>query len=126
MRFHLVESCETLIVLKLVGLVDGGDPLKSIKENFPGNLKRLMQSRQMNGDELAAALGITRRAVAEWTRGKGLPRLDRLDDIAKALDTNFIDLVRDPDAPLEEQITINFLEQIADLIGADVVKRRKK
>ncbi len=96
--------------------------MESIRANFAANLKRLMKDRGLTGDQLAAALGVSSRSVYEWTRGNGLPKLDRLDAIAKALKTDFIELVRDPEVPLEHQLTIGFLRDMASKLGLKVVK----
>lgn len=100
-----------------------GGWLESIKTNFGLNLKRLMRDRGLNGEQLADRLGVSSRAVYEWTRGKGLPKIDRLDDIAGALKTNFIELVRDPNVPLEQELTIQFLSDIVGKLGHEIKKK---
>lgn len=83
-----------------------------------------MKDRGLTGEQLAEELGVSSRSVYEWTRGHGLPKLDRLDAIARALKTDFIELVRDPGIPLNHQITIGFLRDIAHRLGHELVKPR--
>lgn len=123
MRHHFAKKHATLPSPSAIFPFDGtGGWLESIRANFAANLKRLMKDRGLTGDQLAGALGVSSRSVYEWTRGNGLPKLDRLDAIARALKTDFIELVRDPEIPLEQQLTLGFLRQMARRLGHDLVK----
>jgi DNA-binding XRE family transcriptional regulator len=122
-QHHFVKKSATLPIQPLSSALDGnGGWLESIKANFSANLKRLMRDRGLTGDQLATRLGVSSRSVYEWTRGNGLPKIDRLDDIAVALKTNFIELVRDPEVPLERQLAIEFIKEIALKLDHKVVK----
>lgn len=126
MAFYIPNKCETLLAARLLFPAMVGGVFGVVRDNFAANLKRLMKEKKLTGEELALKLNCSSRAVYEWTRGKGLPRLDRLDEIAAALDTDFLELVRDPKLPLEEQIALNFLQTIAEKLDFDVVRKKKK
>lgn len=125
MNLAIPTKYETLFAARLLFPAGSQGVADVVRDNFAANLKRLMKAKRITGEELALKLGCSSRAVYEWTRGKGLPRLDRLDEIAAALGTDFLELVRDPQLPLEDQIALNFLRLIAEKMDFDIVKKKK-
>lgn len=126
MALSIPNNYGTLLAVRLLFPPTFDGVFKVVRDNFAANLKRLMKEKEITGEELALKLNCSSRAVYEWTRGKGLPRLDRLDEIAAALDTDFLELVRDPKLPLEQQIALNFLQSIAEKMDLSVVRKKKK
>lgn len=59
-----------------------------MKANFIDRLKGLMEEKDITQTELAQATGITQSSISDWIRGKYLPKQDKVDLLAKALDVS--------------------------------------
>lgn len=78
--------------------------MKDDIEIIAANLKRLRKQSGMTQKNLAEKSGIPRSSCNELENGKGNPSLITLTKIANALAVSLSDLVRSPDASLEERI----------------------
>lgn len=95
----------------------------SIGKNVPANLARLLRDRGLLGKDFAKALNVSTATVSHWLTGKSLPETWRFDDIARVLKTDFIELVRDPEIPLEQELTVGFLREMATRLGHELKKK---
>lgn len=97
-----------------------------MKSSFQDRIKEVMLNRNITQSELSKATGITQSSISDWMRGKYLPKQDKVDIIAKALDVTpsylmgwsnndkTIDINRIPGVmPLKKLRRIPILGQIA-------------
>lgn len=68
-------------------------------------IRELREKRNWTQEEIAEKLGLTRNGYAKIERGESTPSLERLDEIAKLLDSNLIELlqVQDKNVVLQTQ-----------------------
>lgn len=124
MRLNFVNKVRTVPIDSATLALDGnGGWLESIKDNFPDNLRRLLGDSGLKKGHFAEAVGVSPSMVSQWLGGTSLPELWRFDAIANVLKTDFIELVRNPKVPLEHQLTISLLREMARKIGHDLVKK---
>lgn len=57
-----------------------------MKSSFQDRMQEVMSNRNITQSELSKATGITQSSISDWMRGKYLPKQDKVDIIAKALD----------------------------------------
>lgn len=57
-----------------------------MKIDFLDRIKFLMEEKQITQTELSKRTGITQSSISDWLRGKYLPKQDKIDLLAKALD----------------------------------------
>lgn len=57
------------------------------------SLAELMQSRQINGSDVARMSGLHRDNISRWARGSSFPTLDLLEKLARGLRVQLLDLV---------------------------------
>jgi len=50
---------------------------------FKDNLKKLREDAKLTQEELAQKLYVSRSAVAKWEQGRGIPKEETIEDIAK-------------------------------------------
>ncbi len=50
---------------------------------FAGNLKRMLEKKDMTAAELSRQLGVSKSAVSDWANGVSLPRTDKVDAMCK-------------------------------------------
>lgn len=59
-----------------------------MKETFLNRFKELMESKNMTQSELSKKTGITQSSISDWLRGKYLPKQDKIDLLARALEVS--------------------------------------
>lgn len=57
-----------------------------MKIDFLDRIKFLMEEKQITQTELSKRTGITQSSISDWLRGKYLPKQDKIDLLARALD----------------------------------------
>jgi ribosome-binding protein aMBF1 (putative translation factor) len=102
--------------------LDLGDMAQPTKDNFPENLRRLMDDAGIDGSELARRVGRTPTTISRWRKGLKEPSFDDTDAIAKALGIPVTRLFQDPTEP--DSIGID-IDTALRMIEA-VVKKSKK
>ena len=65
------------------------------KKIFSKNLQRLMLLNDKTQTDIIDDLGFTRSAVSSWVIGTRLPRMDKVDALAKYFHCNRSDLIED-------------------------------
>lgn len=84
-------------------------------KTFGAFLGRMRRNRGMTQAELAGQLNVTDKAVSRWERGVGLPDINLLEPLAKALGISLADLMHCHDAEEEkaEEVTLeDFLSML--------------
>ena len=56
-------------------------------ENFKKRLEKLMAERNFNNSSLGRKIGKVPTTVKNWVDGKGMPEMNVIEELAKALDT---------------------------------------
>ncbi len=64
---------------------------------FGEKIRKLRTDNQMNQDELAEKLFVTRTAISKWETGKGYPSIDSLKQLSNLFHVSIDDLISDED-----------------------------
>lgn len=67
------------------------------KKIFSENLKRLLIKREKSQAEVADAMGVSRAAFNMWVKGVTIPRMPKIQQLAKYFHVEVSDLVDPPD-----------------------------
>lgn len=59
--------------------------MSKFNEIFSQNLKKYLEKENMNQAELAEKIGASRQSVSNWVTGKQVPRMEKLQKVADAL-----------------------------------------
>ena len=59
--------------------------MSKFNEIFSQNLKKYLKKENMNQAELAEKIGASRQSVSNWVTGKQVPRMEKLQKVADAL-----------------------------------------
>lgn len=59
--------------------------MSKFNEIFSKNLKKYLEKENMNQAELAEKIGASRQSVSNWVTGKQVPRMEKLQKVAGAL-----------------------------------------
>lgn len=86
-----------------------------VREIFSNNLIRLLNKKDRNQYELADYMGVSSQTITNYVRGYNLPRMDKVDKIAK-----FFGVSRD-DLLSEQNKTTTPKERIIEILGEDVI-----
>lgn len=78
------------------------------KRIFGKNLTRLIDSQNKTQLQLASALDVSASSVSYWCNGEKMPRMDKVEQIAKFLGVSKSDL-------LEENVVNNYVPSDADI-----------
>ncbi len=85
------------------------------------NIKASRAKKNMTQLELADIVGVSYQAVSNWERGKTMPDITKIPDIAKALDTEIEDILGDKESSkavskvVEEKQELLTTEEIIDI-----------
>jgi transcriptional regulator with XRE-family HTH domain len=74
----------------------------SSRERLSANLRRIRLSRELSQESLATDAKLSRSYVSELERGKHNPTLETLDDLARVLTVDVVDLLAIPTIDLVE------------------------
>ena len=73
---------------------------------FKDKLPKLRKEQNLSQEQLADRLGVSRQAVSKWESGQSYPDMNKMIEIASALDTTLDKLLDDGalgDPPKEEK-----------------------
>ena len=87
---------------------------------FGTKLKQARQNAKLSQEQLAEKLCVSRSAVAKWETDKGMPDIDNLMAIAKALDVSLDYLLSD-----DEELTMQTIKEPIDFISYQKAGKRK-
>lgn len=77
------------------------------KKIFAKNLKYYMKLHNKNQADLINDLGFNKSSVSTWCNGTRLPRMDKVDILAKYFDINRSDLIEDKDTEHKQSYYLN-------------------
>ena len=77
------------------------------KKIFAENLKYYMKLHHKNQADLINDLGFNKSSVSTWCNGTRLPRMDKVDILAKYFDINRSDLIEDKDTEHKQSYYLN-------------------
>lgn len=80
--------------------------LQRAMKNFPEKLFQLRKAKKMSQAELGGIVGVTRSAVQQWEKGKAVPTLERLFELAQFFDISIADITgADPtDVSIDQEL----------------------
>lgn len=67
----------------------------SHREIFSTNLNRKMQEAEKSRKDICDALGFSYYTVTDWVKGKKMPRMDKVEKLAKYFDCLISDLIEE-------------------------------
>lgn len=76
--------------------------MKSQREIFAENLKRILEQRRMDQVDLANEIGVSKTSVNNWVKGLKYPRIDKIQLIAEVLRVNKSELTDEQASNLYE------------------------
>lgn len=59
-----------------------------MKKSFPDRFREVIANKDITQTELSKITGITQSSISDWLNGKYLPKQDKIDILAKALDVS--------------------------------------
>ena len=77
------------------------------KKIFSKNLNYYMEKNQKTQSDIINDLGFNKSAVSTWCNGTRLPRMDKVDILAKYFDINRSDLIEDKDTEHKPSYYLN-------------------
>lgn len=86
------------------------------KDIFSKNLKKYMELNEKDQMDLINDLGFNRSSVSAWCNGTRLPRMDKVDALAKYFEINRSDLIEEKDENASTYYLNNETKQIAQEI----------
>lgn len=97
------------------------------KKLFSKNLRNIMNVNGKTQVDLIKDLGITRSAISTWVNGTRLPRMDKVDMLAKYFNCKRSDLIEEPKEeapapPARKGVTIKVLGRVAAGIPIDAIE----
>lgn len=69
------------------------EKLKRIPPFWAHRAKRVMSERKLNIEDVAREIGVSKATYGHWLTGLRRPRVDQVQDVAKALGIKLADLV---------------------------------
>lgn len=104
------------------------------KKIFSSNLKRYMELNGKSQIDLINDLGFNKSAVSTWCNGTRLPRMDKVDALAKYFRINRSDLIEEPKEEVDtiaahhdsEKWTQEELDEIEEFKKYVLSKRKNK
>ena len=107
------------------------------KEVFSRNLKKYMELNGKSRKEVCGALGYSYFTFSDWVNGKKMPRMDKVEQIAKYFGITKSDLIEDKSEEENNTVTIGnlfenirkdmhlSLDEISEELGLSVEEIRK-
>jgi transcriptional regulator with XRE-family HTH domain len=90
---------------------NGGNAM-SHREIFSTNLKRKMEEAGKTRMDIVNALSFSYYTVTDWVKGKKMPRMDKVEKLAKYFDCLISDLIEEKKQSAEGELSIQKKELI--------------
>lgn len=74
----------------------------SHREIFSTNLNRKMKESGKTRKDICDALGFSYYTVTDWVKGKKMPRMDKVEKLAKYFDCLISDLIEEKEKPTDK------------------------
>ena len=91
--------------------------LDAYKRIFSRNLKKFMGVNGKTQVDIIKDLGFNKSAVSTWCNGTRLPRMDKVDMLARYFGIKRSDLIEDKDAESDHDIIIKRLIEYFELLN---------
>jgi transcriptional regulator with XRE-family HTH domain len=95
----------------------------SISQAIPLLVRTILSQRNWRAARLAEHLSVHPDLVRRWVRGERQPRLDDLLELARLGNVSLDDLFGLSKATSQDLLSPGELEQMAELVGASVIRR---
>ena len=79
---------------------------------FAANLKRLMERQGLKAVDLAELMGVSKSTISQWLRGAKLPRMNKVERMARILDCTTSALMEEQAAPELSRAMRELMEEI--------------
>lgn len=96
------------------------------KQIFSRNLRYYMKKNDKSQIDLINDLGINKSAISTWFNGTRLPRMDKVDLLAKYLGVTPADLIEDHNNKPSEPSIISYYNSLNDMGKQEATKRVKE
>lgn len=87
----------------------------NINKIFSENLRRLLNKKNATQLDLANYINVSNTTINNYVKGYNMPRMDKVDDIAKFFNVRREDLITEENQPISPK------ERVIRLLGEEVV-----
>lgn len=102
----------------------------SHREIFSANLNRKMEEAGKTRTDICAALGFSYYTVTDWVKGKKMPRMDKVEKLAKYFGCLISDLIEEKTEDKQRQLTQSelslkkreFMQKVEGMTDAQIEK----
>lgn len=91
----------------------------NVRKNFQRNLNNYLKANKMNQADLSEKLGVSSATTSDWSTGKKVPKMDRIEEVAKILGVTSSDMLAD-----ENEAKIYYLDRQAREVADEISKNR--
>lgn len=92
------------------------DTQRELRRNIQTNLLRLMTREDLTQTDLAEKMNVSITTIHKWVHGQNIPRMDRIDELARILGATRSDILSDKTT---DYYTDDETQRIADAISKD-------
>ena len=93
---------------------------------FSANLNRKMEEKGKTRVDIVNALGFSYYTVTDWVKGKKMPRMDKVEKLAKYFDCLISELIEETqEQPIEDELSIKkkeFIRKVEGMTDAQLEK----
>ena len=84
------------------------------KEVFANNLNRIMEETGEKQADLARFLGVSTAVVCEWSKGRKMPKIDKIGALVRHFGCSYSDLLGDGAVDEDEDTVFLFFRALSD------------
>lgn len=92
----------------------------NVRKNFQRNLNKFLQANKMNQVDLGAKLGVSSATTSDWSTGKKVPKMDRIEEIANILGVTTSMMLAD-----EEDVSYYYLDRETRDVADEISKNKE-
>ena len=95
----------------------------SHKQIFAANLKGKMEEEGKTRRDICEALGFSYFTVTDWVNAKKMPRMDKVEALAKYFGCLISDLIEEKKQPTESELSIKkkeFMRKVEEMSDAQI------
>lgn len=93
----------------------------NINKTFSNNLKKLLSEKKATQLQLANYLGVSNTTINNYVKGYNMPRMDKVDDIAKFFNVKREDLISSKEVKMATDYFTNAQEAMNFLLNQTVI-----
>ena len=112
--FNKVANAMGISIEELISMTNSDQPIKLnpdsrneinyFYELFSSNLLRLLHKNNLTQKEVADTIGVSPQTFNTWCKGVALPRMDKVDALAKYFNVSRSDLISEPTPKVDKNI----------------------